>query len=198
MSSLSTDELAVRKHLKMENKSASIEALTTKSHVGVWFNKKSNVGTPFESFSIVSDKDGTPSVMLWPPRSYFQQHVQPLPFALGANGLQIPKPDGMVRIVPLKQVADALLAIFGDHHEKCDNAAKSGSCKVSRLEPAVGLVPGSYSGTWTGSVVRWQSNWSTYQSEAPDLKYNGVSCVVTVYSDGKIFVAVEGSQPVEL
>lgn len=113
MSSLQCEEVVVGRHFKIRNDKASIEVLSTKSGLGVWFNCRAEGSRGDENcFGAYAASDGKPYVMYWPPKEFFDAHAKnKLPFALSQHGLQIPVPSGGSKVIPLAKLAELLLAL---------------------------------------------------------------------------------------
>ncbi len=119
MSKIEIDELTVKKHLKVGNKDAILTVDTGAHGIGVFFSRRDQPDT--SQFSVYCDGKNF-SAMFWPPKEFWDQGKKgKYPFAISEQGLQFPRPDGTVKIIPLKALVsllDALSAGVGELHPK--------------------------------------------------------------------------------
>ena len=105
MSELRIEELVVGRHVKVASKFGRLEIHATNSTLGVWVSGSKRD----EPIGMCIAQDGTPYFMVYPKAN------SPLgnkcPFAISANGLQIPQVDSEPKIIPLEKLAGLLLKL---------------------------------------------------------------------------------------
>jgi hypothetical protein len=100
---LRVEQLQIGKHAKIRNDAGSIAVHASKDTLGVWLD--SNVSGPTHGTICVVARSGQmPYVAVWPKKDY-RKSGNALPFALSAEGLQVPHPDGTNTILPLEKLA---------------------------------------------------------------------------------------------
>ena len=97
------DELVLKKHFKMSSEAGKIDAHCSNNCVGVWVTGQGS-GPDADQISVVVQRGRGPFVALWPKQKYFTGGKR-MPFALSADGLQVPHRDGSVTILPLERLA---------------------------------------------------------------------------------------------
>lgn len=109
MSKIEIDEIAVKKHLKVSGKNATVVINTGSHGIGVWFSKK---GEPDSNqFSIYAGNDYF-AAMYYPPKDFFESGVKHrMPFAISEQGFQYPLPTGGVKMIPLRALVSLLDAL---------------------------------------------------------------------------------------
>lgn len=103
---LEVDQLVIGKHVKVRSPLGSIDVHASETNLGIWFTP-AGAKQPEKTMS-VHIQHGVPSLCIWP------SWKSNWPFAISANGLQIPKKDGMVRIVPLERLAELVDKLIGE------------------------------------------------------------------------------------
>lgn len=104
---LDVEQLRVGRHFKMKSAAGTLAIHSKDDMVGVWIDSDKS-GQMVGTIGFVAQKGQVPYVCLWPPRGYttgLPEGKNRLPFALSANGLQVPHPDGTVTVLPLEKLA---------------------------------------------------------------------------------------------
>ena len=96
-------EVHVEKHFKMKCDAGRLTIATSNSVMGVWLMGDDNE----KSIGMICQKGLAPYFMVPGPKGYRNS----TPFALSANGLQVPLKDGGVKLIPLEKLAEMLAAL---------------------------------------------------------------------------------------
>jgi hypothetical protein len=102
---LEVEQLRVGKHFRIRNEHGTLTINSSKSILGIWLSRsrKQHAG---QDIGMVLQPNVPPYFCVYPTKGFRQGGTQDLPFALSADGLQIPHRDGTVTRLSLEEVSD--------------------------------------------------------------------------------------------
>jgi hypothetical protein len=101
---LTVEQITVGKHFRVKSEHGTLTINSSNTILGVWLsrNGKSPEG---EQIGMVLQPNVPPYFCVYPKSEYWKRGNKHLPFALSADSLQVPHPDGTVTILPLEKLA---------------------------------------------------------------------------------------------
>ncbi len=101
---LTVDQLTVGKHFKVKSEHGTLTINSSNKILGVWLSRNGK-NSPGEQIGMVLQLNVAPYFCVYPKNDFVKSGNNHLPFALSAEGLQVPHPDGTVTILPLEKLA---------------------------------------------------------------------------------------------
>ena len=101
---LNVENVRVGKHFKMQNDNAVLTINSSNGCLGVWLQNKGSNG-PFQQIGMCLQSTAPPYFMVYPKKGYKTGPGPDLPFALSAEGFQVPHPDGSVSRISLEEIS---------------------------------------------------------------------------------------------
>lgn len=101
---LTVEQLTVGKHFKVKSEHGTLTINSSNKILGVWLSRNGK-NSPGEQIGMVLQPNVPPYFCVYPRSDYRTSGNNHLPFALSANGLQVPHPDGTVTFLPLEKLA---------------------------------------------------------------------------------------------
>ena len=105
MSLVKADQVHVGKHFKVTSDFGKLVIDSSKDALGLFLSGNGHHG----SLNIVLQRNGTPYISIWPKAGYFNDKVaRQLPFAISADGIQVPRKDGTTFSVSFDKLVEIL------------------------------------------------------------------------------------------
>lgn len=99
------ENLRVGKHFKMQNDNGTLVINSSNGCIGVWLSSKRVGGMPHGQIGMCLQSTAMPYFMVYPKTGYKTGFGPDLPFALSAEGFQVPHPDGSVSRISLEEIS---------------------------------------------------------------------------------------------
>jgi ribosomal protein L15 len=104
---LEVEQLQVGRHFRLGAGAGRLTIHSSDSTTGVWLSGRDG-NQPEGTICMVAERGRMPFFAVYPKSGYSRitkANRCPLPFAISAEGLQVPHPDGTVTILPLEKLA---------------------------------------------------------------------------------------------
>ncbi len=99
---LNVVNLRVGKHFKMQNGNGTLVINSSNGVIGVWLV---GGGSHHGQIGMCLQSTAMPYFMVYPKKGYKTGTGPDLPFALSAEGLQVPHPDGSLSMISLEEIS---------------------------------------------------------------------------------------------
>jgi hypothetical protein len=106
---IQVEELAVDRHVRMQSPLGRIDIHASANALGVWMSPEGSKSPQGQVGMFVLN--GVANIAVWP------KHPSKFPFAISANGLQVVKSDGTVRLMPLERLAELVDRLMSEPAE---------------------------------------------------------------------------------